>query len=45
MDPVMLRALLVNIAAFLATFGYLAMRRYRLLTLRAEALAQAIGGS
>jgi heme exporter protein C len=41
-DPVMLRALLVNIAAFLATFGYLAMRRYRLLALRAEAFARAI---
>jgi heme exporter protein C len=43
MDPVMLRALLVNVAAFLATFAYLVSRRYRLLTLRAEALARAIG--
>ena len=43
MDPVMLRTLLVNVAAFLATFAYLVSRRYRLLTLRAEALARAIG--
>ena len=43
MDSVMLRALLVNVAAFLATFAYLVSRRYRLLTLRAEALARAIG--
>jgi heme exporter protein C len=42
MDPAMLRALLVNVAAFLATFAFLATRRYRLLTLRAEALARAI---
>jgi heme exporter protein C len=42
MDPVMYRALLANVAAFLATFAYLAMRRYRLLTLRAEALARAM---
>ena len=42
MDPVMYRALLVNVAAFLATFAYLAMRRYRLLTMRAEALARAM---
>jgi heme exporter protein C len=42
MDPVMLRALLVNVAAFLVTFAYLAMRRYRLLTLRAEVLERAI---
>jgi hypothetical protein len=38
----MLRALLLNVAAFLATFAYLAMRRYRLLTLQAEALSRAI---
>ncbi|MEZ0284321.1 MAG: cytochrome C biogenesis protein, partial [Thermoleophilia bacterium] len=43
MDPVMLQALLVNVVAFLATFAYLARRRYRLLTLRAETLARAIG--
>jgi heme exporter protein C len=43
MDPTMLLALLVNVAAFLVTFVYLAMRRYRLLTLRAEALARAVG--
>jgi heme exporter protein C len=42
MDPAMLRALLVNVAAFLATFAYLAVRRYRLLSLRAEALAHAL---
>ena len=42
MDPVLLRALLVNVAAFLATFAYLAARRYRLLTLRAEALARSL---
>ena len=42
MDPAMLRALLLNVAAFLATFAYLAMRRYRLLTLQAEALSRAI---
>src|SRR5262245_43886682 len=42
MDPAMLRALLVNIVAFLATFAYLAIRRYRLLTLRAEALARTV---
>ena len=45
MDPAMLRALLVNVAAFLATFAYLAARRYRLLTLRAETLARAIASS
>ena len=44
MDPSMLRALLVNVAAFLATFAYLAMRRYRLLTLRAATLERAITG-
>jgi heme exporter protein C len=43
MDPTMLWALLTNVAAFLATFAYLAMRRYRLLTLRDEALARVIG--
>ncbi len=43
-DPAMLRALLVNVAAFLATFAYLATRRYRLLTLRADALARALAG-
>jgi heme exporter protein C len=42
MDPAMLWALLTNVAAFLATFAYLAARRFRLLTLRAEALARAI---
>jgi heme exporter protein C len=42
MDPAMLRALLLNVAAFLATFAYLAARRYRLLTLRADALARAV---
>jgi heme exporter protein C len=36
MDPIMLRALLLNVVAFLATFAYLAARRYRLLTLKAE---------
>lgn len=44
-DPVMLRALLLNVAAFLATFAYLAARRYRLLTLRAAALDRALRGS
>ena len=42
MDPAMFWALLVNIAAFLATFAYLAVRRYRLLTLRAEQLARTV---
>ena len=42
MDPAMLWALLVNVAAFLVTFVYLATRRYRLLTLRAEKLAREI---
>lgn len=42
MDPVMYRALLVNIAAFLTTFAYLATRRYRLLTLRADAFVRAM---
>jgi heme exporter protein C len=40
MDPAMIRALGVNVAAFLVTFAFLAVRRYRLLTLRAEALAR-----
>jgi heme exporter protein C len=44
MDPSMLWALVVNLAAFLLTFAYLAMRRYRLLTLRAEVLARTIAG-
>ena len=44
MDPAMLWALLVNVTAFLATFAYLATRRYRLLTLRAEKLAREIAG-
>jgi heme exporter protein C len=43
-DPAMLRVLLVNVAAFLTTFAYLATRRYRLLTLRADALARALAG-
>ena len=38
----MLRALVMNVAVFLATVAYLAARRYRLLTLRAEALARSI---
>lgn len=42
MDPSMLRALLVNVAAFFVTFAYLARRRYRLLTLRAAAYERAI---
>ena len=45
MDAVMLRALLVNVAAFLATFAYLGARRYRLLSLRAEAMARALRGA
>jgi heme exporter protein C len=36
-DPAMLATLLVNLAAFLCLFGYLATRRYRLLVLEAEA--------
>jgi heme exporter protein C len=43
MDPAMLRALLVNVAAYLAVFAYLAMRRYRLLTLRAAATERLLG--
>jgi heme exporter protein C len=41
MDGAMLLALLLNIVAFLCLFAYLAMRRYRLLTLEAEAAARA----
>ena len=41
MDGAMLLALAVNVAAFLCTFVYLAGRRYRLLTLEAEAAARA----
>lgn len=37
MDRTMLLALLINLAAFLCTFAYLASRRYRLLTLEADA--------
>ncbi len=37
MDRAMLVALAINVAAFLCTFAYLAARRYRLLTLEAEA--------
>jgi len=33
------------VAAFLATFAYLAARRYRLLSLRAEAMARALRGA
>jgi heme exporter protein C len=44
MDPTMLWALLTNVAAFLTTFAYLALRRYRLLTLQAETLARAVAG-
>jgi heme exporter protein C len=44
MDPIMLRALLLNVAAFLATFAYLAARRYRLLTLKAELVARVLSG-
>ena len=40
MDPAMLLALGVNLAAFVCTFAYLASRRYRLLTLEAEATAR-----
>jgi heme exporter protein C len=42
-DPRMLAVLALNVVAFLATFAYLAGRRYRLLTLRAEAVARALG--
>jgi heme exporter protein C len=41
MDGAMLAALAVNVAAFLCTFAYLASRRYRLLTLEAEAASRA----
>ena len=41
MDATMLVALLVNLAAFVCTFAYLASRRYRLLTLEAEATSRA----
>jgi heme exporter protein C len=40
MDPAMLLALGVNLAAFVCTFAYLASRRYRLLTLETEATAR-----
>jgi heme exporter protein C len=41
-DPTMLRVLLLNVAAYLAAFAYLAARRYRLLTLRADVYARAL---
>jgi heme exporter protein C len=41
MDGAMLVALLLNVAAFVCVFAYLAARRYRLLTLEAEATARA----
>jgi len=41
MDGSMLLALGVNVVAFLCTFAYLATRRYRLLTLEAEAATRA----
>jgi heme exporter protein C len=41
MDGAMLVALFLNVAAFVCTFAYLAARRYRLLTLEAEATARA----
>jgi heme exporter protein C len=41
MDGAMLVALLLNVAAFVCLFAYLAARRYRLLTLEAEATARA----
>ncbi len=41
MDGTMLAALAVNVVAFLCTFAYLAIRRYRLLTLEAEAASRA----
>jgi len=44
-DPAMLGALLVNVAAFFLTFVFLAARRYRLLTLRAAARDRALGAS
>jgi hypothetical protein len=39
----MLAALVLNIVAFLATFAYLAARRYRLLALEADARQRAVG--
>lgn len=41
MDATMLLALAVNVLAFVCTFAYLATRRYRLLTLEAEAQSRA----
>ncbi|MBI2467985.1 MAG: cytochrome c biogenesis protein CcsA, partial [Candidatus Rokubacteria bacterium] len=41
MDRAMFIALLVNVVAFLCTYAYLAARRYRLLTLEAEAASRA----
>ncbi len=41
MDRAMFIALLVNVLAFLCTYAYLAARRYRLLTLEAEAASRA----
>jgi heme exporter protein C len=41
MDGAMLVALLLNVAAFMCTFAYLAARRYRLLSLEADATARA----
>ena len=43
MDPAMLLALVVNVAAFLCAFAYLAARRYRLLGLEAAARRRALG--
>jgi heme exporter protein C len=43
MDAAMLVALMVNLAAFICTFAYLAIRRYRLLTLEAEVAERAWG--
>jgi len=42
LDTSMLAALLVNVAAFLCTFAFLVWRRYRLLTLEAEAYRRAL---
>jgi heme exporter protein C len=41
MDPAMLAALGINVLAFVCTFAYLAARRYRLLTLEADAASRA----
>jgi len=41
MDPTMLAVLALNVVAFLAAYAYLAGRRYRLLTLRGQALIAA----